>query len=1665
MENKQTIGQKKILAASMPEAKKFWELELKEIIPSSYMKDFYDVDELYVERSYLSSSKTLGKDVYKKFLKTYNLTEVKLPEVLMALIAAFLYINKNGIEEDFTFNYSQKVNGNSECFPVHVKMEKDIVVSELIHQVITYVERATQYSKYPTDLLIENFDIVVNVLEYEEYCQNYVDNKAILNIYFIYMPDDSISITIKGDTRYYLEESIKNFSNHLLLLIKKCAESDNKILNTNLYSEYDERLFTILNDTDNPYSNNKTLVELFEQTFEKKKELIAVYDGEVALTFGDLDVYTQRVAAYLEENCDSSEKFVGVFCKRSFHFLVCVIGIMRSGRAYLPFDVKAPNERNKIIFEKSKIKSILCEEEFEFKIPQNIRILSINEAENSTLLFKRVKISPEDLAYIIFTSGSTGIPKGVCVKHESVINRLEWMQRRFPLVSKDIILHKTPSTFDVSVWELFWWTIVGCKVCTLKAFEEANPEEIVKTIEKYGVTTIHFVPSMLNAFLDYVDMLGETEKLKTLKYVFSSGEALSANHVEKFYKLFQYTKLINLYGPTEATVDVSCYITNKNDNPIPIGKPIDNIQLYILDDDKKCRPVGMVGELAISGVGVCRGYLNDERLTEEKFLTLPKLSSNKVYMTGDLARLRADGNIEYLGRNDRQVKVRGFRIELGEIEYAFSKQEYIKETVITTYNDNSGMSHLVAFVILDDHVVSEDMIKKNISKVIPNYMVPEKILSVEKIPVTANGKADIKKLISLMDNSNRLTAILPQSENEKILAEIWEKVLEIKGIGINENFFSLGGNSINFVSVLALANERGLKFTFQQLFKYPTIESLLKNYKGQNTEDIEFHEIKPFELISSEDKKKIPDGIEDAYPMSMLQSGLVYQSNYMQGENNYHDIVTYQIKGNLNIDIFTEVVKELVQEQPIFRTSYDLNNFSEYFQLVHKKVDRLPLNIYDLRGIKSKEEQDKIYEEWFWKEQHRKFDFSVPGLVQLHIHILSDDMYKYSISQHNSALDGWSMNKVHTYLFQTYFDKLNGKNTYKKVISDNNHNRSFIALEQKSLKSKKYKDFWQSQLKNVPDGRIPRARTCRANSGNEVVFYDVKLPDGMSDGIIKLAAKLSVPVKDILLAAHVKFLSILNESFDIFMGYEIGGRPEELGAEDALGVFLNTMPFRVKISEKDTWGNFVKRVYETEAEVLPFRRYPMAKIKQDLKNRTILFETVFNFTHFYSLKELRDLEGFDLIDVRAAAITEFPLRVECSRHFYTDEVELSLHYHTAEFDESDIKVFGDIFISILNSMINEPDEKHTKLNYSQELMKFHKMKEENDAKQKTEGIQAYDIVNNSEELLKQKKMLKKIWANVLGIEEESIHEEDDFFSIGGNSLSALKVSLLLDKKISLKTVMQKSIFIELVYEMVCAKEKKADQKEILQYLSKRTDSELNIIFLPYAGGNAINFLDVAKEFEKQNVDISVLAAELPGHDPNGENNELLSFDTVVQQLVEEIEFKMTNKKFVIWGHCVGSAMAIEVTRKLEQTSNPPIKLYLASKLMKSKNELLDIIENAKKIMFSDIASLHAEWTGSSELSEYGEIYEENLVHSFSNDSIEDNTYLVSLWDNKEIIIQTPTIVVMTKDDEAVLGYQKEWKNWKEWIANIELKEFEIGGHYFLRTIPKQVVEYFVEELG
>ncbi|MGL4343557.1 MAG: amino acid adenylation domain-containing protein, partial [Cellulosilyticaceae bacterium] len=714
---------------------------------------------------------------------------------------------------------------------------------------------------FDTMFVYQNMGLTPMTLEGIEFAQYPLENKVSkFDLTFELVEQETLMLNIEYATNLYFETTIARMANHYITLLEALVHDQSKAIADYriLTKQEEDAILNHFNDTKTPYSTELTLDAVFNRQVERSPERIAAVFGEDTLTYKELNERANSVAHRLKQKGVGPDSVVGLMVERSLEMIIGIVAIIKAGGAYMPISPTYPEDRIRYMLEDSQAKVLLTQERFISQVSYD-EIIDLEEASlytshrHNILQTSRV----DSLAYIIYTSGSTGKPKGVMIEHTSAINRIEWMQKKYPIYEGDVILQKTPFTFDVSVWEIFWWMFTGSSVYFLKPEGEKDPSEILKAIQERQITTMHFVPSMLGLFLEYYELHQETYDLSSLKQVFASGEALTTSQVEKFNKLLHskyHTRLYNLYGPTEATVDVSYYDCPSDEHieRVPIGKPIDNTRLYVLDKQKRLQPIGVAGELYISGVGVARGYLNRPELTAEKFMEDPYYEGYRMYRSGDLTKWLANGEIEYLGRIDNQVKIRGLRIELGEIEARLEEYEGINEVAVTVRKDDQGSQYLCGYYT-GPETLSVETLRKHITQKLPDYMVPAYFTKLDTMPLSANGKLDRKALPApQMQVVTGTEYVKPKTETQKHIASIWESLLGQDKVGIKDNFFDLGGNSLLLVRMhgeIEKVYPNTVRVT--DLFQYTQIRTLAEYIDEMGRGEIERHQVKGMHLPSN----------------------------------------------------------------------------------------------------------------------------------------------------------------------------------------------------------------------------------------------------------------------------------------------------------------------------------------------------------------------------------------------------------------------------------------------------------------------------------------------------------------------------------------------------------------------------------------------------------------------------------------------------------------------------------------------------------------------------------------------------------------------------------------------------------------------------------------------
>ncbi|QWU16643.1 non-ribosomal peptide synthase domain TIGR01720/amino acid adenylation domain-containing protein [Paenibacillus sophorae] len=651
----------------------------------------------------------------------------------------------------------------------------------------------------------------------------------------IFEVDEELKVILEYNTDLYIQSTMQRMLTHYRTILEAAVCAPSHALDSLGIVTQTERA-QILKEWQTPLEdqmpqNGETLITLFERGVKAAPDRCAlVYQGK-QMTYREVNEQSNKLALFLRQQGVEKEEIIGIMAERSFEMVIGVLAILKSGCAYMPIDPGLPAERIRYMIGDSGTEKILTQRKFADRVKADAAVFELEDAaiyagngDN-----QEVKPSPGQLAYVIYTSGTTGNPKGVMIEHASVVNIILDLQEKNPLEETDAYLFKTPVTFDVSVAELFGWFHGGGRLVILGQGAEKEPLSILQAIDAYRITHINFVPSMLNAFMNTLEE-HEYPLLNQLKYVFAAGEALSAEIAKHFFRITSGVRLENIYGPTESTIYATRYSLKENNVPgsIPIGAPMRNIGALILNSCNELQPVGVIGELCIGGAGLARGYINNEELTRMKFTNHPLNPGHKLYRTGDLARWTADGQIEYLGRMDHQVKIRGIRIELIEIELAIMNHDRVQDCVVTALDDHHGVKRLAAYMVL--HTTEKIDWPDYLKDVLPEYMIPHYFMILETLPTNQSGKIDRKALpqpdLSQMDE--REDYIAPLDEVERMLAGIWGDLLGVHRVGREDDFFKLGGDSIAVIQMISRLRKRGYQLEPKLVYLNKTIAQLTR---------------------------------------------------------------------------------------------------------------------------------------------------------------------------------------------------------------------------------------------------------------------------------------------------------------------------------------------------------------------------------------------------------------------------------------------------------------------------------------------------------------------------------------------------------------------------------------------------------------------------------------------------------------------------------------------------------------------------------------------------------------------------------------------------------------------------------------------------------------------
>jgi amino acid adenylation domain-containing protein len=1030
--------------------------------------------------------------------------------------------------------------------------------------------------------------------------------------------------------------------------------------------------------------------ELFTRRAQSAPGRVALVCGDQHMQYGELDAKANQVASHLLALDIGPEMRVGLCLSRSADLIVAILAVWKAGGAYVPLDPDYPAERLSFLLSDCGAKVVLTQRQLLDRLPPtDARVLCFEDAcledaihrDNKPVVSGCGPAGPSHAAYVIYTSGSTGNPKGVVIEHRHLARLFTATQEQFGFDENDVWTLFHSFAFDFSVWEMWGALLYGGRLVIVPWWVSRSPEAFLELAERERVTVLNQTPS---AFRQLMAVALQQRKLPpSLRTVIFGGEALDVPSLLPWFDMFgdQRPELVNMYGITETTVHVTSRRLRREDAQAGrgsvIGRPLPHLSVYVLDANNQPVPIGVRGELYVGGASVARGYLNRLELTAQRFLENP-FGDGRIYRSGDLGRWLASGELEYFGRADNQVKVRGFRIELGEIEAALKTHKKVREAVVLARQDHGTEPQLIAYVVLDD-VITLPELRAFLATRLPDYMLPAAMLELERLPLTAHGKLDRTTLPAPDHRATGVAFVEPETDVERLLAEVWQEVLEINRVGRDDNFFHLGGDSLRCIEVRARARKRGLDVPLQEIFRRQTLRDLAA-VAGRSSDAPQ--PFAPFALVDSQDRSRLPSDAEDAYPLARLQAGLHYHSE--EGSDYTVYLNSLRIRCRFDFAALREAVDAMTARHPILRTSFDFS-FQDPIQIVHRRAEA-PITVDDIRDLA--EDQETHISRWLDTELHHHFDWRQAPFFRFHVHVRSN--HEFQLTMSDACLDGWSVGTLLTELLAYYFARVEGK-TPPALPELRFGYSDFIALERQAAENEESQRFWDDLVARADFVPLFRQPSNDDQEPHRVRRIDLPIPDDVAAGLKALANSLGMSVKHVLLAVHLKALGHLTGAIIPVTGLLANGRPEVEGGELIVAPFVNLVPFCLDLSA-GTFADLCHRAFVAESELLPHRRYPLAELKKRHGGRD-LFDTVFNFTHFHVYRRLRALSG-DVLDATGNENTYFPLTVQANMNENTGALGLAFDYQTSNFVTDRVQKITGVYERVLERMARWPEQGH-----------------------------------------------------------------------------------------------------------------------------------------------------------------------------------------------------------------------------------------------------------------------------------------------------------------------------------------------------------------------------------
>ena len=1104
------------------------------------------------------------------------------------------------------------------------------------------------------------------------------------------------------------------------------------------------RILVTWNRTERDLPYDTCLHEAFEASVARSPNAVALVHGRLRWTYRQVNAEANRVAHYLRSLGVGPDTRVGLCLDRSPGLLVAVLGIMKAGGAYVPLDPDYPTERIATMVDGTSCAVMISRTTLTANLPDNAAHLVLLDRDAEILAAQPdhdlgAIAGPEHLCYIIHTSGSTGAPKPIALRHRGVMNNLADLNARFQVGQGDSVLALSSPSFDMSVYEFLGMTIAGGTVVIPD--QAKDPSTWAELLATHDITVWNSAPALLGLLTDHLEQTGQ-RTLPKLRLALLGGDWVPVTLPDRVRAIAPDLRFIVMGGATEASIHSTIYEVRQVDpqwTSIPYGRPMANQRTYILDEARQPVPPGVPGELYLAGIGLARGYLDQPERTEERFIEWSHgdVSGERLYRTGDLARFGPDGMIELLGRMDFQVKINGLRVELGEIEAVLRAHPGVRQTAVIARD-----RRLIAYVVPDQSAPTTDDLRDLAARRLPDYMVPSAFVTLDRLPLTPNGKLDRKGLPEPEFTGTEYRA--PSSPTEKILAEAYAAVLARPTIGIDDDFITMGGDSIRAIQVVTRARARGITITARDILQSRTVAAIA--LLATDTTEHDHDTSAPLVAVAPNDLaawKQTYPRLADVWPLTPMQHGMLFESMLKDtGYDTYQLQTVYHLSGPVDTARMRAAGQAILERHANLRVAFVSDSADNLVQLV---VDDVPL---PWREVDLTEEG---FAQFLAADRAVRFDPATPPLLRMTLVTLAPDRAELVLTAHHALIDGWSEQVLAQELGQLYADP--------RALEPAHGYRDFLAWLSRQDKDKSAR-AWADELSGVD-----RPTTVVTTRVPTVDIAELVVP--LEGPLSAYCATIGITVNTLVQGAWAVLLSSLTARQDVVFGATVSGRSGALdGVESMVGLFINTIPVRARCAPADTVAELLTGMQSRQTMLLDHQHHSLAEIQQATG---ALFDTLVVFQS-YPVDQPGDgdvrITGIDSIGTG-----NYPLTLIASAD------RLTFQYDKNHFDRAAIQDIATRFRSIVDQFVTDAGRRIGSVNTGQSRKGTKDALKREIREQVMRDVRESVIRATTDRYRKgrtaQEEALCELFAEILGVEQVGI--DDDFFALGGNSLMATRI--------------------------------------------------------------------------------------------------------------------------------------------------------------------------------------------------------------------------------------------------------------------------------------------------